>query len=239
MTLLHFVVFEEKIGPKVKFLTHNQIWKSQLVFSNFASIDWRSVGDNPNTVKNEEALFRQKKGNPLSEWAGRIEGYRRCLTASLFFASGRDVISSCFAKARPSHGSFFLLDKRKQSTYNKRRSEILLTGVYLSPKWESYRVSFSWLYHQESYKWVFRYSECDFNRRAGFMSALSVWGRVYGKYKNIWDQCGIYQLPCSICTPSFSQPAAGASEWTEIHRHSFTGQWPWLFCSPFFIQAKT
>ena len=25
MTLLHFVVFEEKIGPKVKFLTYNQI----------------------------------------------------------------------------------------------------------------------------------------------------------------------------------------------------------------------
>ena len=158
----------------------------------------------------------------------------------LFFsASGRDVISSCFAKARPSHGSFFLLDKRKQSTYNKRRSEILLTGVYLSPKWESYWVSFSWLYHQESYKWVFRYSECDFNRRAGFMSALSVWGRVYGKYKNLWDQCCIYQLPCSICTPSFSQSAARTSQRTEIHRHSFTGQWPWLFCSPFFIQAKT
>ena len=174
MILLYLVVFEEKIGPKVKFLTHNQIWKSQLVFSNFASIDWRSVGDNPNTVKNEEALFRQKKGNPLSEWAGRINGYGRCLAAPPFSASGRDVISSSFAKARPSYGSFFLLDKREQSTYNECRSGILLTGVYLSPKWESYRVSFSWLYHQESYKWVFRYSECDFNRRAGFVSALSV-----------------------------------------------------------------
>ncbi len=67
MTLLHFVVFEEKIGPKVKFLTHKQARKTKAAFSYFASIDWRSVGDNPNTVKNEEALFRQKKGNPLSE----------------------------------------------------------------------------------------------------------------------------------------------------------------------------
>ena len=67
MTLLYFVVFEEKIGPKVKFLTHKQARKTKVAFSYFASIDWRSVGDNPNTVKNEEALFRQKKGNPLSE----------------------------------------------------------------------------------------------------------------------------------------------------------------------------
>ena len=41
---------------------------------------------------------------------------------------------------------------------------ILLIGVYLNPKWEGYRVSFSWLYFQESYKGVFRYSECDCNR---------------------------------------------------------------------------
>ena len=58
----------------------------------------------------------------------------RCLAAPLFSASGRDVISSCFAKARPSYGSSFLLDKREQSTYNECRSGILLTGVYLSPK---------------------------------------------------------------------------------------------------------
>lgn len=174
MILLYLVVFEEKIGSKVKFLTHKQIWKSQLVFSNFAGMDWRWAGDNPGTMENGRAGLRQKKENLRLEWAGRIEGYRRCLAAPLFSASGRDVISSCFAKARPSYGSFFLLDKREQSTYNECRSGILLTGVYLSPKWESYRVSFSWLHHQESYKWVFRYSECDFNRRAGFVSALSV-----------------------------------------------------------------
>ena len=202
-------------------------------------MDWCWVGDIPGTVENGRAGLRQKKENPYPGWAGRINGYGRCLAAPLFSASGRDVISSCFAKARPSYGSSFLLDKREQSTYNECRSGILLTGVYLSPKWESYWVSFSWLYHQESYKWVFRYSECDFNRRAGFMSALSIWGRVYGKYKNLWDQCGIYQLPYSICTPSFSQSAAGTSQRTKIHRHSFTGQWAWLFCTPFFIQAKT
>lgn len=39
MTLLHFVVFEEKIGLKVKFLTHKQAHKTKAAFSYFASID--------------------------------------------------------------------------------------------------------------------------------------------------------------------------------------------------------
>ena len=39
MTLLHFVVFEEKIGLKVIFLTHKQARKTKAAFSYFASID--------------------------------------------------------------------------------------------------------------------------------------------------------------------------------------------------------
>ncbi len=39
MTLLHFVVFEEKIGPKAKFLTHKQARITKAAFSYFASID--------------------------------------------------------------------------------------------------------------------------------------------------------------------------------------------------------
>lgn len=39
MILLYFVVFEEKIGPKDKFLTHKQARKTKAAFSYFASID--------------------------------------------------------------------------------------------------------------------------------------------------------------------------------------------------------
>lgn len=63
MILLYFVVFEEKIGPKVKFLTHKQARKTKAAFSYFASIDWRSVGDNPNTVKNERSSVQAEKKN--------------------------------------------------------------------------------------------------------------------------------------------------------------------------------
>lgn len=39
MILLHFVVFEEKIGPKVNFPMHKQARKTKAAFSYFASID--------------------------------------------------------------------------------------------------------------------------------------------------------------------------------------------------------
>ena len=39
MILLYFVFFEEKMGPKVKFLTHKQARKTKAAFSYFASED--------------------------------------------------------------------------------------------------------------------------------------------------------------------------------------------------------
>lgn len=98
-------------------------------------MDWRSVGDRPVKVEKEAALFRQKKKFPALSERGELTDLDVAWRLQfLFSASVWEVISSCFAKARPSYGSFFLLDKREQSTYNECGSGILLTGVYLSPK---------------------------------------------------------------------------------------------------------
>lgn len=65
--LLHLAVFERKLPSLVKFSVAKQIRQFKSNFSSFADVDWRSVGDRPVKVEKEAALFRQKKGNPLSE----------------------------------------------------------------------------------------------------------------------------------------------------------------------------